>query len=274
MPTEQVPRAVATTTTVGQVVGVAAPAVGGLVLAAWGLSGALVANLVGYVGVLAALVWLRPAREVRPARSGGSVWAQARAGFASLAGQRELVVLLVCVAIVAGGLLPLVGLGLPLHIRGHGWGPEAFGAVEVAWTAATLLTGLAIAVRGPAGRPARMLALGPVMAAVGILGLSLSEVLVGSLVATAVTGVGVMLFTGHVAPLLIHLTPNELLSRYSAILQLVQVLPVLVLSPVLGVLIDHLELAPVLVGQAAVALCATLVVLSSRPLREVEIPNR
>lgn len=74
--------------------------------------------------------------------------------------------------------------------------------------------------------------------------------------------------------LLIHLTPNELLSRYSAILQLVQVLPVLLLSPLLGVLIDHLELAPVLVGQAALALCATVVVLSSRPLREVEIPSR
>ena len=51
-------------------------------------------------------------------------------------------------------------------------------------------------------------------------------------------------------------------------------MPVLLLSPLLGLLIDHLELAPVLAGQAAVALCATLVVLSSRRLREVEIPSR
>ncbi len=100
-----------------------------------------------------------------------------------------------------------------------------------------------------------------------VVGLGLTPGVAGAAIAGLVIGVGNGVFSVHIAPLVLAMTPASHLSRVQAVLVLVQSLALLLMNNVLG------NLAGLSSPMAAVLVCAVTVVgvgllgLASGPLR-------
>lgn len=113
------------------------PALGGVVVAVAGVASAFVLDALSFIGILAALLWWRPARAQRPARPealGGAMRAGLRYAWNSLALRRVLLRALVFFSFGAApwALLPLVarqGLGGDAGLYGVLLGAVGAGAV-------------------------------------------------------------------------------------------------------------------------------------------------
>ncbi len=132
--------------------GVVGAPLGGILLVAWGLGGAMTADLISFAVVLVVLLLVRPRRALARA-SGGSMRADVRAGFAYLRTTprvRDLVITLSGLNIF---VTPVVSVGLALHVAERGWGAAGLG-----WLTGSIGAGAALGTLGALKwRPARPL---------------------------------------------------------------------------------------------------------------------
>ncbi len=175
--------------------------------------------------------------------------------------------LLTSVALVAGTLIPLLSLSVPLLGRQHGWGALGTGTVESAWVLGSIGVTLVVARRGSLARPVLALVGGPVVAGIGVLLLAVAAPLQVALVGALVMGVGTAAYTSHVFPLVVRRTPEGMLARFQALLGVVQSAPMLIGTVGLGVLGGSVGVATATVTAGMVCACAGLVVATSEPLR-------
>ncbi|MEL4505919.1 MFS transporter [Luteococcus sp. H138] len=258
VPVDDVKAAMAVASAVGSITRMAGPSLGALALAAVGLSGSVLVNAVSFAGVLFVLFAITPATT--PAKSVGrtSLRGHVVEGAASVWRHRTARVMLLSTGLVAGSLLPVVGLGIPLLVRSHQWPTTVAGLLEGCWLAGSLVVSLIVSARYARQPHARASGLvsGPLLAALGVVAITGAPNPAFASVACVVMGMGTSLFTANVAPVLTATAPPELQSRWSAITALSQFLPLIVVNPVLGIAADHLGTPVTLLGLAVPAAAA------------------
>lgn len=266
-----VARAVSASNTAALSISVVAPALGGVVVGAFALEGSVWANLVGFIGVLVVLLTVTPPPTPPPAADKGRLLSDITSGLGHLRHDRRLVALLGSLVVVAGGLLPVTGLGLPLLVRDRGWGAPGLGLIDAAWAGGSLAASLLIARRGPAERPVVPMVVGTLTATAGCVALACSPNLAWAAASAGVMGIGTVAYAGHVSPVFIHLTPAGSLSRYTSVLILAQVLPVFAASPAIGELTQCLGVTRTMGIGAGIVLLAPAILLANRAVRTLHL---
>ncbi|MQT04144.1 MFS transporter [Streptomyces jumonjinensis] len=264
---DRLPRALALRQAGAQLITMGGGPLGGVLVGLAGLAGAALVNAVTFALVLVVLITIKSSQDLPAAGARQNVLREAADGVRVGFGDAVLRPGLLLVAAAAGCLLPVMPLLLPLLAREQHWSAGATGLVVGAQGLGMVAVTLGVVRRGPLGRPGLMAACGLMVAGLGVLALALAPDSGAALGAGLVTGLGNGLFSSHIGPLIMTVTPESHLSRIQALLTLVQSLPLLVMNNVLG------NLAGLAGVTLAVAMCALavagtgLLALASRPLR-------
>ncbi|WP_433721188.1 MFS transporter [Actinoplanes sp. CA-051413] len=254
----------------GQLVAAAGPPVGAVVVAAAGIAAAALGNAVTFALMALVLVGLRrslpdlgrPA-SAAPAQAGG-FWQQAVDGLRTAGRDRVLRPALLLTAAAAASLLPVSGLLVPLLARQRHWPAAAGGAVVGAVALGTAVVASIVLARGAARRPGAAAITGLLIAAGAVAALAVAPGVAVAIGAGLVVGVGAGLFSAHIAPLVLGAAPATHLARIQAVLVLVQSVPLLVTTNVLGGLADAGSVSVVLlVCASALGLAATVTAVRS-----------
>jgi len=265
---DTVARAMAVIGSIQPLARLAGPPVGALVVVGLGLEGALVVDLLSFLVVLGVLCAVRPPyerrRDVAPTTS---TWRDIRSGLGAVAQVPGIRPLLMSLALVAAGLLPLLSLGVPLLARERGWDAADAGIIEACWIAGTLAITLVVARTGTRAHPRPPLVAGPMLAALGVVALAIAPGPGLAYAAAVVMGIGTAVYTTHVFPLYVLRSPADMLARFQSVLILVQLVMMLLGGLLAGSAIGLWGVTPVLVVAAAVCAAAAGPVLASRSLR-------
>ena len=258
-------RTMSVTSSMLQVARLSGPPLGGIVVAAAGMAGAISGNLLGCVLILVVLTFVRPPHEAPSDTPGeGSTLARIRAALSAVRTRPGLVTLLAAIGLVAAGVIPMLSLCVPLAARERGWSAEATGLVEAGWIVGTLGVTLLVARYGPRARAIGPLIAGPLVTAAGVVVVAFAAPIQVALAGALVMGVGTATFTTHAMPIYVLATPDGMLARFQALAGLVQVAPMVVTNNVLGMVGSdgHAARAMVLV---AIGTALAAVVIASNP---------
>jgi MFS family permease len=265
------PRLMSTVGVVLQTSRLLGPPLGGLLLGVAGLVGGLAAAAVSAAALLVVLVLVRPPRADPVARDAAGLLTGIGSGLAAARVVPGLPALLAAVALVAGTLISLLSLGVPLLGRAHGWGAVGTGTIESAWVVGSLAVSLLVAARGALRRAVVALVAGPVLAGAGVVVVALAADLRLASVGSVVMGAGTATFTTHVFPLVVRQTPDGMLARFQAVLGVGQAAAVLLSTVALGALAGGVGVVPATLAAGAVSALAGVVVLLSAPLRAARL---
>ena len=243
-----------------------APPLGGLLIGMSALSGVALVDLLGCVAMLVTLLLIRPPLIQVPAAE-AVTFRGIVTGITTARATRGVPALLLCVAIVAGAVIPAVLLGIPLAARERGWTAAEAGLIEAGWIAGGLLSGAWFAWRGTSSKAWRPMAAGPLIVTAGLGLLAVSPSWPVAAVGTTLIGVGVVVFTAHVFPIYILLAPPTMLSRFQSLLILVQQAPQLIVNPLIGLTVAAVGAASMIAASGGIALLASLVVVADKTLR-------
>lgn len=261
------PRAMSMTGSLLQVARLAGPPLGGVVVAALGMTGAVAANLVSFALILAVLLVIKPPYERRAVAQRTSTLHQIGEGLAAARRVPGVASLLGAVALMAGSVIGTLSLCVPLAARERGWSPTATGVVEASWVVGTLTVTLVVAKVGTRARPLTALTVGPALAGPGVLVIAASPAPPAAVGGAFVMGVGTAAFTTHVFPLYVLQTPAGMLARFQALLGVVQAGAMLVANNVLGALASAGGPGRAMALAAGVCVLAAVVLLCSRAVR-------
>jgi len=252
----------------------AGPPLGGVTVAALALLGVVGLVLVGYLLVLVlVLAVYPPLPQTSPERRRSTAY-QIREAVLTAGKVPGAVPLLLAVAALAGGLLPVLSLGLPLAGRARGWTAGQTGLVEAAWLSGTFAVTLIVARRGTVRRAIVPLACAPTLAGAGALVIALSSTPKVAAVGAIVMGLGTAAFTSHVFPLFVLQTPATMLARFQSLLGIAQALPILLTTNGLGWLAQRRGAADAIMAAALLCLTASAAVLLSPALRAATLGRR
>lgn len=243
-----------------------APPLGGLLIGIIALSGVALLDVLGCVAMLVTLLMIRPPIEHATAIEAVTVCGIA-GGLTTARATKGVPALLLCVAIVAGAVIPAVLLGIPLAARERGWTAMEAGVIEAGWIAGGLVCGAWFAWRGTASRVWLPMATGPLVVAAGLGLLALAPIWGIAAASTTLVGVGVVIFTAHVFPTYILLAPASMISRFQSLLILVQQAPQLIVNPLIGLIVAATGTATMLAASAGIAILASAVVVTDTTLR-------
>lgn len=265
------PRALALRQIGTQVVTMGGGPLGGVLVALVGLAGVALIDAVTFALVLVVLIAIKPSQDVPASGSKQPVLRQIADGVRVGFGDAVLRPGLLLIGAAAGFLLPVMPLLLPLLARDQDWGAGATGLVVGTQGIGMVAITLGVLRRGPLGRPGLLAAFGLMTAGAGVLALALVPSSNAALAAGLVVGLGNGLFSSHISPLIMTVTPDSHLSRIQALLTLVQSLPLLLMNNVLGNLAGQAGVT-VTVAVCAIAASTTgLLALASRPLRTTRV---
>lgn len=243
-----------------------APPLGGLLIGIIALSGVALVDVLGCVAMMVTLLLIHPPLTQVPAAE-AVTFRGIVSGITTARATRGVPALLLCVAIVAGAVIPAVLLGIPLAARERGWAASEAGMIEAGWIAGGLLSGAWFAWRGTASKAWRPMATGPLIVAAGLGLLAVSPSWPVAAASTTLIGVGVVVFTAHVFPIYILLAPPTMLSRFQSLLILVQQAPQLIVNPIIGLTVAAVGAGPMIAASGGIALLASLVVVTDKTLR-------
>jgi len=224
---DQLPQAMALRTSATQLVTLAGGPLSGLLVATIGLVGALLLDGLTFAVQFAVLLALRPPYDVTPRRDHPSVVRDAVDGLRVAVGDPVLRTILAVVALVAAFVLPVTSLCVPLLARSHGWAAGQAGLVVAANVAGGLGVTILVGRFGTFDRAELTGGLGCLIAALGIAGLALASSVPAAVGAALIQGVGIGLFTSHLAPLFVRSTPASHLTRLQSLLSLAQTVPLI-----------------------------------------------
>jgi hypothetical protein len=139
---------------------------------------------------------------------------------------------------MAGFVLPVSALLVPLVVRARGWDAATAGWTLGGQGLGVIAVSMLIMNRGALRRPGLSAIAGTVGAAVGTAVIAASPAVAGVVAGAVVTGLSLGLFMAHVAPLLLTATPTSYLARVQSLLVLVQSTCLLVSNLALGVWSD------------------------------------
>lgn len=251
VPDDQLPRAMAMQTSAAQVMRLAGGPFSGVLVATVGLVGALMLDGMTFAVQFFLLLVLRPPYDVPPQSERSSVVRAALDGLRIAVGDPVLRMVLGVVAVVAAFVLPVTSLCVPLLARSHAWTAGQAGFVVAGNVCGSLLVTVVVARFGTFEHAGLAGGVGCLAAALGIAGLALAPSVPVAVGATLVQGLGVGLFTSHLAPVFVRSTPRSHLTRLQSLLSLVQTVPLIASTNLLATLDVRHALA---VAAAATAL--------------------
>lgn len=233
---------------------IAGPALGGLLLGIGGLGVTSTLDAASFAAVAAALIVVRPPYERPPASETRteSAWRSLGAGFAAARRTPGVPVMILAVFCLAGAVLPLVVLCLPLLGRDRGWTAGQTGVVGAAWTVGGLLVTVVVARRGAPG--AGLAFSGPLIGIAGVALLAASASPLAGFAGMWLVGVGTSLLTTHLFPAFAEVAPEDMLARFWSLLHLAQNLPTTLVMPILGAIAAAAGLTSALVVVALLLL--------------------
>lgn len=264
------PKAMALRTSTQQVVTLAAGPLGGLLVAVAGLVGALVVDGLTFLVSFVILLAIKPPLAVAAVPSGQSVVKEALDGIRLAWSEPVLRALLLTVGLTAAFVLPVTSLCVPLLARTNGWTASQAGLVVGATVVGSLLVTVAVARLGAFALPGTAAAAGCLAAATGIAALAMSSNAYAALLCGLVQGLGVGLFTSHLAPLFVASTPRSHLTRLQSLLALAQTLPLVASMNLLGGVAAAGAPVAVLTCAAGTAL-AGVTLLATRSVRKANV---
>ncbi|MER5456138.1 MFS transporter [Micromonospora sp. NPDC002389] len=283
VPPAALARAMSARQLAGQLALLAGPSLGGLLLAGAGLAGAALTNAVTCLVMLSVLLALRsragrsaqPRAADRRARAGTdppsdpaqSLWRACLDGVRVVSSHGALRPALLLTGVAAGFLLPVSSLLVPLLARERVWSPQVTGAVVAAVALGTATAAVTVLARGALPRAGRAAATGLLVAAAGVAALAAGGSPESAVAAGVAVGAGAGLFATHIGPLILAAAPVTHLARVQSVLVLVQSLPLLLTTNLLGSLAEAARVSTVLHGCAGVLAVAGLVALTSPALR-------
>ncbi|WP_432946474.1 MFS transporter [Kribbella sp. CA-253562] len=237
VPPAQIPRAMASFQVTGMVFAVIGTLVGGVLVGWAGLTAAAGFDALTFAVMIVVLAVIGKSIELPPKATLGMFRSIAE-GVKVAFGRPLTRTLLITMTLAAGLLMPMDVLVLPLLARDHQWSAGTAGLLIAARSIGVGAIALRILMRGAFNRPGMVAAIGLLLAALGLLGLSQFDPLPLTLAAAVVSGAGVGLFTGHVLPLLMNSVEREFQSRLQSVVVLCQNLALVVMNPLLGTLAD------------------------------------
>jgi MFS family permease len=230
---ESLPRALALNGVSSRLVSMTGGPAGGALVALAGFAAASAADSVSFAAVLAALIAIRP-RFTPPASPRRSVIGESADGIRVAVQTPGLAALLLLLGGVAGFVIPVTSLLVPLICRQHHWSAAVAGLIVGVQAAAGIVIAILVARRGSASRPGLAAAFGLAIVAAGEVLIGLAPAKAVAVAGAVVMGLGVATFTCNLAPVLLGTAPRSHLARVQALLVLVQSAALLVFNNVLG----------------------------------------
>ena len=262
---DQLPRALARISGslhAARILGVAAS---GIALSFWSLTAVLAVNALLTAGCFVVLCALRPQGPRSSSETSApadGIWSSLAIGIRSAHALR-IWPLLGAVALVCSAVLPVVAVVLPSWARANGWDASQASLLEAAWAAGTLTITLLISVTGTLARQNIALIGGPALMTIALATLSLPSGLLGAgaaILASALLGVGTAVFTTHIAPTLLRLAPAGQMTRFQALMGIVQLAPPALLNSPFAALSGSGQASVALLLAAALAASAALMI--------------
>jgi MFS family permease len=244
-------------------------ALGGGVIVVAGIAGAGLLDAATFAVMFLVLLLIRPRHTPPSPESRPGVFREAIDGLRLAAREPLLRTLLVLVACGAGFLLPVASMLVPLLAREHGWSASQAALVVGAQGLGTVVVAGYVLGKGALTRPGLAAAAGLLASglAVAVLGLA-SQPGVATVVAFA-AGVGLGVFTTHMAPLVLGGTPDTHLSRVQATLLMAQFVPLLATNNLLGWTASAWGASAAIVISASVIVLVSALALMTPSLRNV-----
>jgi hypothetical protein len=267
------PRALALRQTGSQLVTLVGAPLGGLMVVAVGLDGAALVDAVTFGIVFIVLIAIKDDGHVANVPQRRGVLREAADGVKVSLADPVLRPALAITAGAAGFLLPVGSLLIPLLARSHHWAAAAAGWTLGGQSFGIIAVSLAVVRFGRLGRPGLVTAVALLIAALGIVALSIAPTAPLAVFAAVCVGAGSGLLTTHLGPLLLGAAPQSHLSRVQALLTLVQSLTLLIMNNVIG---NTARLAGPVAGlwlSAGVLTAIGLTGLGSRGLRTAVLPR-
>ncbi|WP_406836252.1 MFS transporter [Streptomyces sp. AHU1] len=261
---EALPRALAMRQGGTQLVTFVAGPLGGALVATVGLTGTALLDAATFAVVLIVLTVVRPVFDTPPAKGTGFV-RDALDGVGTGVKDPVLRAALLVTGGVAGFLLPVVPLLLPLMAREEHWSAGWTGLLFGAQSLGLLGVTFTVMVRGAGNRPGPTAGAGVLVAAVG-LGV-LGSAPAAAVPSAVLIGMGSGLFASHIGPLVLTSAPHSHLSRTQALLTLVQSVSLLAMNNVLGNVARLAGPATAILACAAAMAVTGTAALRSRALR-------
>jgi len=273
VPPSEVPRWMSASSSVTLVMRLVGPALGGVLIMIGGISFSALINAITFVLVIGVLLRIRPLRSDVASPPQHSGFQDFTDGLRALKGHAAISHMLIGLCFVAGGFLPVTSLCLPLLAHAHSWSAALGSTLVMASTAGSLAVSTILTIIGPYRRPLIPMVSGIAISAAAVAVLSLNIGVTGAIVAAFLSGAGIVLFTLHLSPLYILLTPETMQSRFSSLLTLAQMLPTMVTSLAIGTLSQHFDIQAALIFCACVGALALVPLLGSQPLRQASFPG-
>ena len=258
---EQLPRALALNQAGSRLVSMAGGPAGGVLVGLAGFTAASAADSVRFAAVLAVLIAVRP-RFTPPAGPRRSLLGESADGIRVAIRTPGLTALLLLVGGVAGFVIPVTSLLVPLIARQHHWAATVAGLIVGAQAAGWGAVAIVVARRGSPSRPGLASALALALIAAGELAIGLAPVIALAVAGAAVMGLGAGIFTCSLAPVLMGTAPRSHLARVQALLSLAQSGALLAFNNVLGA-VAHAASPPwaMITCASVVSACALTAVL-------------
>ena len=268
VPDARVPHMMAISTTLGLITRLVGPAAGAALIGWAGMSGSALANAASDA-LLVLVLWRIHPRYASPhdARPKQRTKDSLLEGLHALRSRPDTRAMLVSLSVFAGAFLPVSTLLIPLLAHQHSWTSGHAGALVMGNTAGSLTISAALAALGPYRKPVIPMVFGTVVAAASLSVLSIGLPVAPSVVCTYLCGLGIAMFTMHMSPLFVLRTPRELQSRFSSLLTMAQMLPVMVTSLVFGTVGQHLGVRTALIGAAMLGVLTLVPLLTTPDLR-------
>ncbi|MEV5960368.1 MFS transporter [Kribbella sp. NPDC051952] len=257
-------KAMALRTSLTQLITLAGGPLSGLLVATIGLVGALVLDGLTFAVLFCVLLAIKPPYDVSPPTDRGSVVRAALDGLRVAWVDPVLRRVLLVVALVAAFVLPVTSLCVPLLARSQGWSAGQTGFVVAGSVAGGLTITLLVARYGTFHQAGRAAGLGCLLAALAMTGLALAPSVAIAVAATLIQGLGIGLFTSHVAPVFIRSTPRSHLTRLQSLLSLAQTVPLIASTNLLA----SLPIRQALALSATTTALAALALLHLKPTAE------
>lgn len=229
-------------------------------------------NAATFAVIVVVLIAVKPLHTIQ-SKPGGNFLQDTADGLRTVAKDSVLRASVLLTGGVAGFLLPVLPLLVPLMARQQGWPATQAGLIFGAQSTGLLLTTLVVARSGTHARPGAAACVGLLAAAVGVALLAWPAHIAVVIVAAAIVGAGSAICASHLGPLVLLRAPTSHVGRVQALLVLVQSVALLVMNNVLGNLADATTpIVTLLISASAIALIGSTG-LSVRQLRVAVTPE-
>ena len=265
---DRLARVMARVGSVQQIARLIGPSLAAVLVVIVGLRGVVGFNLISFLVVLVALLIIRPplslqTEGVREEKMITGILETFRTAWRT----PGMIASLAALGLVAGSVLPILYLIVPLDVRARHWGVTAAGWLESAWIVGTLGVSLVVAVTGPYRRGGLVVMIGAGTAGLGGVVMASAPTIPVALGGAVLMGVGTAAFTGHLTPLYLVWTPPELTARFQSLIVIVQSVAMLVANLPYGLVAGAAGPGAAMITAATICGLACLVVATNRRLR-------